>query len=514
MAEADWPCWPSATVPLAHAGLLVAGRYRLLAQVGVGAMGAVWLGTDQRLNRQVALKQVVLERGLDPRQASEARQRILREGRIAARLQHPHAVAVYDVTMQDGEPWLVMEYLRARSLASVITLDGPLTDRAVARIGAQVADALEAAHKVGIVHRDVKPGNVLLCPDGSAKLADFGIARASGDITVTQTGVLTGTPEYSAPEVARGGRPTPAADVFSLGATLYSSVEGRPPFDLSGNALAQMEVIASGTTIPPQRAGRLAPVLTRLLDANPDRRPTAGEARAMLEAELLDVAATGPTREVAPPRTGDRTGIPPRPVPGAEEREDEPESTGLIPKVPPPTGVLPPPPGAQRHAAPSSSSKGRRWLVAGLATAAVLTAVVAVSIVVGDRPTPVEPANSATNAANAAGSPAAARPATEADLTAAAREFYQALPDNTSAAWARLTPKARDQVGGSSAFADFWHPVKWVRLVGTTVSVQDRTVRAQLRMQNDNGQMRTLPQRLVFVPGPNGDWLIDTIGTG
>ncbi|MBO0878676.1 MAG: serine/threonine protein kinase, partial [Pseudonocardia sp.] len=399
-----------------------------------------------------------------------------------------------------------------RSLASVITLDGPLTDRAVARIGAQVADALEAAHKVGIVHRDVKPGNVLLCPDGSAKLADFGIARASGDITVTQTGVLTGTPEYSAPEVARGGRPTPAADVFSLGATLYSSVEGRPPFDLSGNALAQMEVIASGTTIPPRRAGRIAPVLTRLLDPNPDRRPSAGEARAMLEAELLDVAATGPTREVPPPRTGDRPGVPPRPVPGAEEREEEPDSTGLIPKIPPPTGVLPPPPGSHRHAAPSSS-KGRRWLVAGLATAAVLTAVVAVSIVVGDRPTPVEPANTAS-ATNASGSPPAARPATEADLTAAARDYYQALPSDTSTAWARLTPKARDEVGGSSAFTGFWHPVKWVRLVGTTVSVQDRTVRAQLRMQNDNGQTRTLLQRLVFVPGPNGDWLIDAVGTG
>jgi eukaryotic-like serine/threonine-protein kinase len=514
MAEADdWPCWPSATVPLAHAGLLVAGRYRLLAQVGVGAMGAVWLGTDQRLNRQVALKQVVLERGLDPRQASEARQRILREGRIAARLQHPHAVAVYDVTMQDGEPWLVMEYLRARSLASVITLDGPLTDRAVARIGAQVADALEAAHKVGIVHRDVKPGNVLLCPDGSAKLADFGIARASGDITVTQTGVLTGTPEYSAPEVARGGRPTPAADVFSLGATLYSSVEGRPPFDLSGNALAQMEVIASGSTIPPRRAGRLAPLLTRLLDPDPARRPSAGEARAMLEAELIDVAATGPAREVPPPRSGDRPGIPPRPVPGADEQDDEQGSTGLIPKIPAPTGVLPPPPGASRHAAPSSS-KSRRWLVGGLATAAVLTALVAVSIVVGDRRAPIEPANTAASATNAAGGAAAARPPTQADLTAAVRDYYQTLPDNTSAAWARLTPKARDEVGGSAAFTGFWRPVKWVRVVGTTVSVPDRTVRAQLRLQNDNGQARTVLQRLVFVPGPNGDWLIDTIGNG
>nr|WP_051581421.1 serine/threonine-protein kinase [Pseudonocardia acaciae] len=495
-------------MPLAHAGLLVADRYRLLAQIGVGAMGAVWLGTDQRLNRQVALKQVVLERGLDPRQASEARQRILREGRIAARLQHPHAVAVYDVTMQDGEPWLVMEYLRARSLASVITLDGPLTDRAVARIGAQLADALEAAHKVGIVHRDVKPGNVLLCADGAAKLADFGIARASGDVTVTQTGVLTGTPEYSAPEVARGGRPTPAADMFSLGATLYSAVEGRPPFDLSGNALAQMEVIASGAIVPPQRAGRLAPVLTRLLDPDPDRRPSAGDARGMLETGLLDVGGTGPTREVAPPRPSERAALATRPVPipGAPG-DSEPDSTRSIPKVPPVSGVLPPPPGATHHRAAPKSSKGRRWLVGGLATAAVLTAVVATSIVLGDRRPPPEPANTAASAA-------VAKPVSEVDLTTAVRDYYQLLPTNPSAAWAKLTPKAHEELGGSAGFNGFWRPVKWVRLLGTTVSAPDRTVRAQLRMQTENGQSKTMTQRLILVTGPNGELLIDSVGNG
>ncbi|HEY2204275.1 MAG TPA: serine/threonine-protein kinase, partial [Pseudonocardia sp.] len=192
MKDLDWPSWPTATVPLAHPGLLVADRYQLRSQIGVGAMGAVWLALDQRLNRLVALKQVVLEPGLDPRQAAEARQRILREGRIAARLQNQHAVAIYDVTMHDGEPWLVMEYVPSRSLAAVLTEDGLLTDKRAARIGMQLADALDAAHRAGIVHRDVKPGNVLIGQDGAAKLVDFGIARASGDITVTQTGVLTG----------------------------------------------------------------------------------------------------------------------------------------------------------------------------------------------------------------------------------------------------------------------------------------------------------------------------------
>ncbi|HEX4362602.1 MAG TPA: serine/threonine-protein kinase [Pseudonocardia sp.] len=305
MADVDWPSWPAATVPLAHPGLLVAERYRLLTQIGVGAMGAVWLATDLRLSRQVALKQVVLEPGLDLRQASEARQRILREGRIAARLQHPHAVAVYDVTMQDNEPWLVMEYLRARSLATVLTMDGLLTDRAAARIGAQLADALDAAHRVGIVHRDVKPGNVLLSANGTVKLADFGIARASGDITVTQTGVLTGTPDYFAPEVARGAPPTPEADVFSLGATLYISVEGLPPFGVSQNPLTQLHIVASGEIRPPAQAGRLTAALVRLLDPDPATRPNAAQARAL----LLDAATNnGRPGQVPPPRGGDRTG--------------------------------------------------------------------------------------------------------------------------------------------------------------------------------------------------------------
>jgi serine/threonine protein kinase len=299
-------------VPLAHPGLLVSDRYRLLTQIGVGAMGAVWLATDQRLSRQVALKQVVLEPGLDLRQASEARQRILREGRIAARLHHPHAVAVYDVTMQNGEPWLVMEYLRARSLSELLRADGLLSDLAAARIGAQLADALHAAHRVGIVHRDVKPSNVLITADGTVKLADFGIARASGDITVTQTGVLTGTPDYFAPEVARGGPPTPLADVFSLGATVYAALEGEPPFGVGENALSQLHVVAGGQTRPSTRAGRLTSVLARLLDPDPAERPTAGQTRALL---LDAVHGPGESGPVPPPRTGDRPGLPERPEP-------------------------------------------------------------------------------------------------------------------------------------------------------------------------------------------------------
>ena len=560
MADVDWPSWPSATVPLAHPGLLVTERYRLLTQIGVGAMGAVWLATDQRLNRQVALKQVVLEPGLDLRQASEARQRILREGRIAARLQHPHAVAVYDVTMQDGEPWLVMEYLRARSLAAVLTADGLLTDRAAARIGAQLADALDAAHRVGIVHRDVKPGNVLLAADGMVKLADFGIARASGDITVTQTGVLTGTPDYFAPEVARGSAPSSEADVFSLGATLYISVEGEPPFGVGDNALTQLHVVAEGKIRQPVRAGRLTSALVQLLDPDPHTRPTAEQARALL---LAAANGTSDTGRVPPPRTGDRPGIPSpldptgsdrgpgigsmtgsaangapvlgspvlgspvtgSPLTGSQvakaagtrsgagrhsstsaTRRSRAKDTADLPVVGEArvSGVLPPPPGPHRRRSPAPVRR-RQLVIIGLAAAAILTAALSASLALSTRPTASIGAASSSVAAPA-------RPASEADLRAAVESYYALLPGDPQTAWTRLTERAHGQLGGQAGYTSYWRGFSSVRVVSTAVSTPSQTVRAQVRLQTTDGVVRTVAQRLVLAPAPNGTWLIDTFG--
>ncbi len=261
---------------------VVAGRYRLEERIGSGAMGVVWRGTDERLGRPVAVKQVFLHGGLDDLEADEVRQRTLREGRIAARLQHPHAISVFDASIDGDEPWLVMEYLPSRSLAAVLAQQGPLDPRLVARIGRQVADALDAAHQAGIVHRDVKPGNVLIGADGTVKITDFGISRASGDLTLTRTGMLAGTPAYLAPEVARGDNSTPASDVFSLGATLYAAVEGVPPFGADDNALALLHAVAAGAVNPPLQAGPLTAMLMRLLRAEPGERPTADEARQQL----------------------------------------------------------------------------------------------------------------------------------------------------------------------------------------------------------------------------------------
>ncbi|WP_306364806.1 serine/threonine-protein kinase [Nocardia sp. CC227C] len=263
---------------------LIAGRYRLTDPIGTGAMGVVWRATDVRLRRTVAVKQLLLGPGLSRSQAIEARMRAMREGRIAARLHHVNAVTVFDVAEEDGQPWLVMEYVNAPSLAAVMREKGPMPPTEVARIGAKVAAALAAAHDAGIVHRDVKPANILVAEDGTVKITDFGISRAVGDVTVTSTGFLAGTPAYLSPEVARGENPEPSSDVFALGSTLYAAVEGAPPFGEGDNPLAVLHSVARARVPDTRRAGPLGPVLMELLAAEADARPTMKQAHEALEA--------------------------------------------------------------------------------------------------------------------------------------------------------------------------------------------------------------------------------------
>jgi tRNA A-37 threonylcarbamoyl transferase component Bud32 len=271
------------TRPVTTPGRLVAGRYRLQSQLGGGGMGTVWLARDELLGRQVAIKQVLTPVGISAEEADQQRQRALREGRIAARLSHPHAISVYDVALESGQPWLVMEYLPSRSLAAVLTEDGVLRSDQVAQIGAQVADALAATHAAGIVHRDVKPANILIGEggrvEGLVKITDFGISHASGDVTLTQTGQITGTPAFLAPEVAQGQPMTEASDVFSLGATLYTCLEGTPPFGMEDNALGMLHRVAGGQVVPPRRSQYLTEPLQRILAADPADRPTMAQVR-------------------------------------------------------------------------------------------------------------------------------------------------------------------------------------------------------------------------------------------
>ncbi|QGK71449.1 protein kinase [Allosaccharopolyspora coralli] len=281
-------------------GRLVAGRYRVQRRIGSGAMGVVWECVDERLHRTVAVKQLLLQPGLDPGEAEEARQRAMREGRIAARLQHQHAISVYDVAEDNGQPVLVMEYLPSTSLAAMMSEHGPLPPREVARIGAQAAAALGAAHSAGVVHRDIKPGNILLGDDGTVKITDFGISRAQGDVTVTKTGMLAGTPAYLSPDVAMGQEPTGASDVFSLGATLYAAIEGRPPFGLNENTLALLHAVAAGRVDPPQTAGPMYEPLMAMLQARVEDRPDMAQVRDMCLAAADGQAVTSVPSMAAP----------------------------------------------------------------------------------------------------------------------------------------------------------------------------------------------------------------------
>ena len=255
-------------------GDLLASRYRVLSLVGRGAMGVVWRARDERLDRVVAVKELLLDASADAERAAEATARAMREGRIAGRLEHPNAIAVYDVVEHDGRPCLVMEYLRSQSLGAVIAERVTLPPDEVAMIGVQVADALAAAHAAGVVHRDIKPDNVLLTADGTAKITDFGVSRAAGDATVTATGFMAGTPAFLAPEVALGQDADARSDVFSLGATLYTALEGTPPFGVDENAIAMLHTVAAGEVRPPRRSGPLAGLVMWLLRRDPAQRPS------------------------------------------------------------------------------------------------------------------------------------------------------------------------------------------------------------------------------------------------
>jgi serine/threonine protein kinase len=274
-------------------GRVVGGRYELAGVLGRGGMGVVWLADDQLLDRQVAVKEVTFSIDLTEEERRILRERTMREARTAARLDHPCVTTVYDVVEEDGKPWLVMEHVPSRSLQEIVEDDGPLPPDAVARIGLDVLAGLEAAHAAGIVHRDVKPANVLVGPDGHAFLTDFGIATATGDSSLTTQGAIIGSPSYMAPERANGEEPQPPVDLWSLGATLYTAVEGRRAFD-RGEPMATLLAVVSEHPAPMVNAGPLEPVLRSLLTKDPAQRADVAAARRGLQSALAGPSAPPP----------------------------------------------------------------------------------------------------------------------------------------------------------------------------------------------------------------------------
>lgn len=267
-------------------------RYDLLQPLGRGGMGVVWLAEDSVLQRKVAVKEVEFPPGVPVEEIESLRARVMREARTAGRLNHPNVTTIFDVVRDEGRTWIVMEYVDAPTLTDLVSQRGPLSPQRAAEVGLGVLAALEAAHAAGIVHRDVKPGNVMVPDTGNVKLADFGVAAVQGDPKLTMTGLIIGSPSFMAPEQAQEGVTTPASDMWGLGATLYYAVEGAAPFD-KGAAIPTLSAVAYEAPRPMERAGELQGVIDRLLAKQPDQRPTAGEL-GMLLREVAGAAGDPP----------------------------------------------------------------------------------------------------------------------------------------------------------------------------------------------------------------------------
>lgn len=451
-------------------GDVLAGRYRLREHLGSGAMGVVWLAMDEHLHRSVAVKQLLAQPGLDDARAEQARQRAMREGRIAARLHHPHAIAVYDVVVDDGLPVLVMEYLPSRSLAEVIAAHGRVDPAVAAGIGGQAASALVAAHAAGIVHRDIKPGNLLIAANATTKITDFGISRATGDVALTQTGMFAGTPAFLAPEIAKGHRPTPAADVFSLGATLYSAVEGVPPFGEDAESpLALLHIVAAGKIPVPRNAGPMTPVLAGMLQADPAERLTAEESAAALHA-----VATGRSLPM---------GVGQAPAPWSERAAADAPTSMVTPSGP--SGTL-----LDNRPVASAAAARPPWWRRGFLTAAALAAVLVAVLLVAL----LSSLNDDT-----AGQPTQRQP-TASEMEQAVGEYYSLLPDQPEQAWTRLGPDLRAK--GEDAYVSSWDGIAEARVISQPRATGDSTVHIGVELiERDGTKVREFHQFGVLADG-------------
>ncbi|MBB3730529.1 serine/threonine-protein kinase [Nonomuraea dietziae] len=334
---------------------LLAERYELITPIGRGTMGTVWRAHDRALGREVAIKEIRQDPGLTEEQRAELRERMVREGRTAARISHPSVASIHDVLIQDNSPWIIMELVEARSMEQVIEEEGPLPPRLVAEIGVDLLGALRAAHAQGVTHRDVKPGNVLITENGRVVLTDFGIAKAEGDTRLTKTGMVIGSPGYTAPERARGEYTGPESDIWSLGATLYFAVEGRPAYERATVAETLAALMTENADAPTQ-AGPLRPVLEGMLHKDHRQRLTAATTETMLR--MVADTPTSDIPKVMEDFDPDRTMTVQRPKPSEQDDQSAIVTSRLsIPSTGLPGKPVYPPPAAA--SGPGTTGPGR-----------------------------------------------------------------------------------------------------------------------------------------------------------
>lgn len=440
---------------------MIAGRYRLEREIGRGGSGTVHLAHDAVLGRQVAIKRI----GLIPGSDSAELERAEREARLAAALNHPHVVSVFDLVDEQDVRWLVMEYVEGETLSERVRATGPLEATEAATLLAQTADALVEAHGRGIVHRDVKPSNIMLSGAG-AKLNDFGIARSADDPSLTQTGLVTGSPAYLAPEVASGSSATPASDVWSLGATLYHAVTGRPPYDVGDNLIGALYKIVHED--PPRL---------------PDDHPMAGLLSVMMNRDVDGRWSMPRVRdELVRISRGQRSTVVAAPAaPVARDR------TGVLPTV--------------TAAAATPRSHGRA-LRLGLVVAGAVLAVAAVvaAYVLAGRDTPEalpdEDAGTPQTSQGTTSSPPASAEETREQMDAFITSYLATVTSNPRAAFEQLTPEFQERSGGFEGYMGWWGRVRSASLAEVDSDPSDLTVGYTVDYVMRSGERSTQRVRL------------------
>ncbi|CAM3839523.1 serine/threonine-protein kinase [Nocardioides zeicaulis] len=428
---------------------MIAGRYTLEREIGRGGSGTVHLAHDEVLGRTVAVKRI----GLMPGGGSVQLERAAREARLAAALNHPHVVSVFDLVEEDEVHWLVMEYVDGRTIGDLVRTAGPLEATVAASYLAQTADALAEAHEAGIVHRDVKPSNILVAGD-VAKLGDFGIARSADDASLTQTGLVTGSPAYLAPEVASGASATAASDVWSLGATLYHAVTGRPPYEVGDNLIGALYKIVHEDPPRLPASHPMAGLLSRMMVREPEHRLSMRQVRD----ELRRLAR------------GERSTLVAVPVAAAAAAAVEP--TGTMPRL------------HDTTPAPASTRRGSMrwgWLVA----AAVLAvgAVVAAYVWAGrgtpeaaqDDPT-TSPSTSQAPSDSGSTAPAVSAEEVRQQMDSFITGYLSTVTSDPRAAFAQLTPEFQQQSGDFRGYMGWWGKVRSAKVTSIQSDPSDLTV--------------------------------------